>query len=74
MSFVVEAIYVDGTLKPAQPLPLEENERVTITIEARTPSPATPGKLTYGLIGWSGDADVVRRVALEPEFGVQESP
>jgi hypothetical protein len=27
----------------------------------------------YGLLGWTGDAETVRRVALDPEFGVLES-
>ena len=32
MTLTVEAIYEDGVLKPAQPLPLREQERVQITI------------------------------------------
>jgi hypothetical protein len=28
----------------------------------------------YGLIGWEGDAETVRRVALDPDFDVLESP
>ena len=33
MSLTVEAIYEDGVLKPAQPLPLQEHEKVRITVE-----------------------------------------
>jgi predicted DNA-binding antitoxin AbrB/MazE fold protein len=36
MPLTVEAVYENGVLKPAQPLPLKENERVQITIEPKT--------------------------------------
>src|SRR5262249_491853 len=29
---------------------------------------------TYGLIGWTGDPEVVRRIALDPEFDPAEDP
>lgn len=32
MAITVEAIYEDGVLKPAQPLPFEEHEKVRITV------------------------------------------
>jgi predicted DNA-binding antitoxin AbrB/MazE fold protein len=37
MAFTVEAIYENGVLKPAQPLPFQEHEKVTITIEPARP-------------------------------------
>lgn len=70
MSLEIEATYENGVLKPDKPLPLRENERVKVTVEQA----GTPGELTYGLIGWTGDPEVVRRIALDPEFGIQESP
>jgi predicted DNA-binding antitoxin AbrB/MazE fold protein len=44
----VEAIYENGVLKPAEPLPLTEHEKVTVTIH--------PGGVPrgYGLIRWTG--------------------
>ncbi len=76
MSLTVEAIYENGVLKPAQPLPLREHEKVEITI--RTPREVQAAveavRRSYGLIGWTGDAETVRRVALDPEFGIEESP
>ncbi len=33
MSYVVEAIYEDGVLKPDRPLPLKEHEKVQVTVE-----------------------------------------
>lgn len=38
MAITVEAVYQDGVLKPVQPLPLKEHEKVSITIEPRQPS------------------------------------
>jgi predicted DNA-binding antitoxin AbrB/MazE fold protein len=70
MSLEIEATYENGVLKPDKPLPLQENERVKITVQ-QTQSTA---ELTYGLIGWTGDPEVVCRLALDPEFGILESP
>jgi predicted DNA-binding antitoxin AbrB/MazE fold protein len=38
MPLIVEAIYENGVLKPAQPLPFKEQERVTISVEPAGPS------------------------------------
>ena len=38
MAITVEAIYEDGVLKPAQPLPFGELEKVSITVAASQPS------------------------------------
>ena len=38
MAITVEAIYEDGVLKPAQPLPFGEHEKVRITVAASLPS------------------------------------
>ena len=69
MSLEIDATYENGVLKLDKPLPLHEKQRVKVTIEEFE----KPG-LTFGLIGWVGDPDVVRRIALDPEFGIQESP
>ncbi len=68
MTIVVEAVYKNGVLNLAAPLPLKDDERVKITIE----SPDEKTQLEYGVIGWKGDSETVRRIALDPEFGVQE--
>ena len=70
MSLEIEAVYENGVLKPDKPLPLRENERVKVTVQ---PVERT-AELTYGLIGWTGDPEAVRRIALDPEFGILESP
>jgi len=70
MAIVVEATYENGVLKPDRPLPLGEHERVQITVDA----PVNPVRASFGLLGWRGDAETVQRVALDPEFSVEECP
>ena len=70
MAIVVEATYENGVLKPAEPLPLDEHQKVQITVHTG----AGRVKSTTGLVGWKGDADTVERIALEPEFGTDECP
>jgi predicted DNA-binding antitoxin AbrB/MazE fold protein len=38
MAITVEAVYENGVLKPAQPLPLKEHEKVRVTVEQKQPS------------------------------------
>jgi predicted DNA-binding antitoxin AbrB/MazE fold protein len=66
---VVEAIYENGTLKLSQALPLKEHERVWVTVEPEV----SLARATSGLLGWTGDAETVERIALDPEFSVEES-
>jgi predicted DNA-binding antitoxin AbrB/MazE fold protein len=58
---VIEAIYENGVLKPAQPLPLKEHEKVQITIH----NAVSHVRATAGLIPCS-DPDLIERVALDP--------
>ncbi len=75
MQFETSAIYEDGVLKPDQPLPLDEHQRVTVVIQpAISPRQSPSIRAAYGIIGWQGDPDVVRKIALAPEFGIEESP
>jgi len=70
MSLTVEAVYENGVLKPAQPLPLKEHERVRLTVHAGS----SPLVDAYGLMGWTGDAETLERIALDPEFLPEEAP
>jgi predicted DNA-binding antitoxin AbrB/MazE fold protein len=64
MPLTVEATYEDGVLKPAQPLPLKEHEKVRVTIP-----PATNWvQETYGICGWRGSAEEAERFATDPEL------
>ena len=73
MNLTVEATYEDGVLKPTRPLPLKEHQRVQITLQPAPQQPLpTPDEAeravrkSQGLLGWSGDAETLRRVAEVP--------
>ncbi len=66
---VVEAIYENGVLKPARPLPLKEQEKVRIVIE----SELSCAERTAGMLQWTGDPEILRRIAQDPEFGILEA-
>ena len=68
MTVTVEAIYENGVLKPAEPLPFKEHEKVHVTVAAHS----TWVQETAGMFGWKGDPDDLRRLALTPEFDVGE--
>ena len=70
MEVRVEAVYEGGVLKVQEPLPLQEGQRVTVVVQV----PASRVRRAYGLIGFGGDPEVIRRIALDAEFGVEESP
>ena len=70
MPLTVEAIYEDGVLKPVQPLPLKEHEKVRLTIEPET----TWAERTAGMLPWTGDPELLRRIAEDDEFSILESP
>jgi predicted DNA-binding antitoxin AbrB/MazE fold protein len=70
MPITVEAIYENGVLKPTGPLPLQEHEKVRLTIEPEL----TWAERTAGMLPWTGDPEVLRRIAKDPEFGILESP
>lgn len=70
MSMEIEATYEGGVLKLDEPLPFQERERIVVTVKAK----ASRVDATYGLIGWTGDPDVLRRIAEDDESGILESP
>jgi len=50
MSITVEAVYENGVLKPSEPLPLKEHERVSVTVR-----PAVSlARQTAGMVPWTG--------------------
>jgi predicted DNA-binding antitoxin AbrB/MazE fold protein len=68
MTITVEAVSENGVLRPKEPLPLKEHEHVQVTIH----SPAPDIVQAYGILGWKGDAETLRCVALDPEFLPEE--
>ncbi len=63
MNLTVEAIYENGVLKPAQPLPLKERETVQITVHAG------PGQVpsSTGVIPCT-DPQLIEWAAMDPEL------
>jgi predicted DNA-binding antitoxin AbrB/MazE fold protein len=69
MTNIVDAVYEDGFLKPAEPLPWKDGERVRIAVS----SLESPLLASYGIMGWTGDAEILERIALDPEFLLEEA-
>ncbi len=68
MAITVEAVYENGVLKPAKPLPLQENEKVQVTVQRAF----SRVRQTAGLIGWTGSQEDADFVAFSPELDPQE--
>jgi len=64
MAITVEATYENGTLKLAQPLPLNEHQKVRVTIEPAL----TWAERTAGMMGWKGSAADAEYFATSPEL------
>jgi predicted DNA-binding antitoxin AbrB/MazE fold protein len=64
MTLTIEAVYENGVLKPAQPLPLKEREKDQITLQAAE----SRVRQTAGLMGWTGSQQDADFVALSPEL------
>jgi predicted DNA-binding antitoxin AbrB/MazE fold protein len=72
MTITVEAVYENGVLKPSQPLPFEEQQRLRVTIGDTIESLPRRFESTAGLLNWSGDPDELERFAIDPAFDPQE--
>jgi predicted DNA-binding antitoxin AbrB/MazE fold protein len=70
MSIVVEATQENGVLKPSQPLPLAERQNVQITISTRT----SPILEAYGIMSWTGKAELADSFARNPDLDPLEGP
>jgi predicted DNA-binding antitoxin AbrB/MazE fold protein len=70
MSLEIEATYENGVLRPDHSLPLTERQRVKVTVHGET----SRINHSYGLVGWTGNPDVLRKIAEGDEFGALESP
>jgi predicted DNA-binding antitoxin AbrB/MazE fold protein len=76
MALTVEAVYENGVLKPAQPLPLKEHEKVRLSI---TPSAEVQKALeavqrSYGLIPWAGPLEDLDYLIDDEENDPLEGP
>lgn len=62
----IEAVYVDGVLKLPRELPLENGQKVTITMHP----PGGVARRGYGRLGARMTAEELRRAALDPDLGL----
>jgi predicted DNA-binding antitoxin AbrB/MazE fold protein len=59
----VEAVYENGVLRPAQPLPLKEGERVTLTVQ-----PAEDVvRRSAGMLQWKGTHEELEAFLNDPD-------
>jgi len=75
MTITVEAIYENGVLKPAEPLPLRDHEKVQVTVRtsAEVHAALEAVERSYGLLRWQGDPETLAQIARDDDFGVLES-
>jgi len=69
MAVTIEAVYENGVLKPSQPLPWKEGERVRIAVSSLD----SPILKAYGIMGFQGTAEEAEYFALDPELLPEES-
>jgi predicted DNA-binding antitoxin AbrB/MazE fold protein len=70
MTLTVEAVYENGVLKPAQPLPLKEQEKVRVTVQTDS---RPPGR-AYGIAGWTGPVEDLDRLIEDADNDPAEGP
>ncbi len=70
MAITIEAVYENGVLKPVQPLPLKERERVQVMVQ----TPPLDILQAQGLLGWKGTSEELAPFALDPEFEYPPEP
>jgi predicted DNA-binding antitoxin AbrB/MazE fold protein len=66
----LEAVYVNGVLQLPRQLPLEEGQKVTITIHP----PGGVARRGYGRLQSSLEQADLDRAALSPELSLRDSP
>ena len=76
VSITIEAVYENGSLKLSQTLPLQEHDKVQVTVHVPVAVPQALAAVHkgYGLLRWAGDADTLRHVAEDDDFGILASP
>jgi predicted DNA-binding antitoxin AbrB/MazE fold protein len=70
MAITVEAVYENGVLKPAQPLPFSEHERVLVTVS----SASNRVQESADILKWYGSPEELQRFAEDPELDYPPPP
>ncbi len=66
----IEAVYEHGTLKLPRELPLQEGQKITVTIHP----PGGIVERAYGRLHSTLSRENLERAALDPEFDILEGP
>jgi predicted DNA-binding antitoxin AbrB/MazE fold protein len=66
MALQFEATYENGVLKPATELPLQEGEKVTVSIQPKL----SPAERFCGSIPWTGDPEELEAYLNDPDEGI----
>jgi len=69
MAITIDAVYENGVLKPSQPLPWKEGERVRIAVSSLD----SPILKAYGIMGFQGTGEEAEYFAMDPELLPEES-
>ena len=69
MAITVEAVYENGVLKPAGPIPWKDGDKVHLAISSLD----SPILKAYGIMGFKGTAAEAEYFALDPELLPEES-
>jgi predicted DNA-binding antitoxin AbrB/MazE fold protein len=76
MAITIEAVYENGVLKPAQPLPLREHEQVRVTVHLTADVKAPSGAIQrgHGLSRWAGPLEDLDHLIDDDENDPLEGP
>jgi predicted DNA-binding antitoxin AbrB/MazE fold protein len=67
MTITVEAVYENGVLKPAGPLPFQEHEQVTLTVQSKVGESQSGSAIVP-----CADAALIEWAAMSPELDFPE--
>lgn len=70
MALEIEAIIENGVIKPLKHLPLQDGQKVLVTIRA----PSDWVEKSYGLLGWTGSAEEAEWFAADAELDYPPPP
>jgi predicted DNA-binding antitoxin AbrB/MazE fold protein len=70
MPITVDAIYQNGVLRPCEPLPFREQEKVSVTVEPKK----NWVQETAGILGWKGSPELAERFAMDADLDYPPPP
>jgi predicted DNA-binding antitoxin AbrB/MazE fold protein len=75
MPLIVQATYENGVLKPEQPLPLDEHEKVRLTVDRAQDAPGKGSEPRgQAVVPWTGSVDDLDLLIEDAENDPLEGP